>query len=139
MPLPIKEVTLVASSTLTATVSFTAATTVRTADYDQLNALVTYVVGTGGGTNVAIMTVQFSRDGVTWYQDAVSSENASTGVVSYAQATHRFIGATAATTYRFPVNIPVQGYQHIRIGVHETLNAGSHGTIAIIGDMAPQV
>jgi len=75
---------------------------------NQLVLCVQVVIGTATSVD---LKVEFSDDGVTYFQRTIATENGATGIISYTLATDRF-----PASGNYTVEIPIK-YQYIRISV----------------------
>lgn len=75
---------------------------------NQLVLLVAVVMGTATSVN---LKVEYSNDGVTYYQRTVATENGATGYIDYTLATDRF-----TTDGNYTMEIPIK-YQYIKVSV----------------------
>src|SRR3990167_7557716 len=124
-----------ANTVTLAPVTLTATNTDNTAEYavdgmQQLALFIKYTTGTAETSNVLNLTVQFSPDGVNYYQE--STEAVSTSTITEYQATRQFTGASAATAYSFRIAIPVADIKKFKILFHETGVASYSVTLSVL-------
>lgn len=102
--------------------------------HTQVILLLRYITSTTAN-KILDLTVEFSPDGTLFYQEA--TEEASTTVITEYQATRRFTGVAASTTYSFRVAIPVADFDRIRIGFRETTGT-PFGTLSCLAVLSGQ-
>ncbi len=103
--------------------------------YSQLTFFVDYTPGAGGGGNSVQIQIEGSPDlldnpGVTpiYYIETDSATTA--GAITHTIAYHNFVGAVAATSYKYMFYVP-PAYKTIRVSAKETVVGGSAGTVKI--------
>lgn len=117
---------LTASTLLTG--SAVALGTLQADNYNQVSLLVNYTTGAAETNNTVVIQLEGSNDGVTFYR--LPAESVSSGTVTLSLREYQFVGASAGTSYKFTIEIPVN-YLFLRVSAYESGVAANYGTVAL--------
>lgn len=89
---------------------------------------VNYTTGAGETNNSIEIKLEASPDGTNWYQ--LTNDSTSSGTSTLYQREFTFVGALAATSYKFSLPIDVFD-RYMRVSAKETGVATNKGTVTI--------
>ena len=118
----------IVASTLTS--SYTGNSKIITSDYmSVLTLYIKYTVGAGGGGNYINLKLEYSSDGINFYQENTESHSKGSTIQYIKERKFDNNGSTVAlTTYSIKISVPLAD-KYFRFSAKEVVVGGSYGTL----------